>query len=147
MKLKRKIYEALYPIYFGIKELIVDILSFIEELKKPRTWSAILYGTFFVAAWYKNFTLMKWTLPLILIIYFIRQKKERRYIKDMYRRDLKNGIDSDIVKGHYERYVKQCGFSHKERMPFGEWKQKELRGIDEKHKSDQSVQRQKSDSF
>ena len=127
MKIKRKLYEAFYPIYFGLKELLVDILSFIAEFRKPRMWSAILYGTFFVAAYTRNFKLMKWTIPLILIIYFIRQKRDRRYMREIYIKDLKNNIDSDIVKEHYKRYVKQCNFSHKEVLPLDEWKVEELK--------------------
>ena len=139
MTLKRYLYEKLYFIYYSVKELLMDIVNLIEELKKPRMWSAILYATFFVAAYARNFKLMRWTLPLIFIMYLIRQKKERKYISELFEKDLKRSIDSNIVKEHYDIYKKQRYFAHKEFLDFNDWKKIEIKKLNKKHKSVQDA--------
>ena len=127
MKLKRLLYEQLYFVYYSVKELGMDVIHLLLELKKPRMWSAILYGTFFVAAYLRNFRLMKWILPPIFIVYLIRQKKEKQWKGELYEKDLKRNIDSYIVKEHYDLYKRQCYFAHKDPLNFDEWKQFEIK--------------------
>ena len=125
MKLKRLLYERLYFVYYSVKELGMDVVNLLLELKKPRMWSAILYGTFFVAVYLRNFKLMRWTLPIIFIIYLIRQKQEKHWKGELFEKDLKRNIDSYIVKEHYNLYNKQCYFAHKESLDFSRWKKRE----------------------
>ena len=83
---------------------------------------------------------MRWTLPLIFIIYLIRQKKERKYVGELFEKDLKRNILSNIVKEHYELYKKQCYFAHREFLELDGWKKLELKRINEKNKIGQNVQ-------
>ena len=140
VKLKRYLYERLYFIYYSVKEFLLDIVNIIKELKKPKMWLAILYATFFVAAYMRNFKLMKWVLPPIFIVYLIRQKIEKHWKGELFAKDLKRGIDSNIVKEHYSLYKKQRYFAHKEFSDFDEWKANEIKRIGEKHKSVQDAQ-------
>ena len=134
MTLKRQLYERLYFIYYSVKDIFIDIVNLLEDLKKPRMWSTILYVTFFIAAYKRDFKLMKWTLPLIFIVYLIRQKKDTKWKGELFEKDLRRNIDSDIVKDHYKRYTKHCHFSHKEPIRVDEWKLSEIKRLDEKRK-------------
>lgn len=140
MTFKRKLYETIYPYWYGIKELGNDFIDIISQFKKPRTWSAILYATFLIAVYVRNYNLMLWTIPLILLVYFIRNKKENLWKAELYEKDINNNINSDIVKEHYERYKKQCYFAKKDYLPFEEWRQSELKRLEEKNKTDHTSQ-------
>lgn len=133
---KRKIYEELYFIWFGLKELMLAPVQFLTEFKKPRMWSAILYAVFVYAAYTRNIKLVWSVIPLILLVYFIRQKKDTQHIAEIYEKDLRRNIDSDMVKHRYERHQSQCTFAHKSSIAFEDWKKQELQEIDKKHKSD-----------
>lgn len=132
----------MYPYLYGIKELKNDFLEIIRLFKKPKTWSAILYATFLIAIYIRNYNLMWWTIPLISLVYFIRNKRENLWKAELYEKDIKNNIDSDIVNEHYERYKKQCYFARKEFLSFDEWKQSEIKRLDERNKIDQTSQSQ-----
>lgn len=133
---KRKIYEELYFIWFGVKELTLAPIQFLTEFKKPKMWSAMLYVVFVYAAYTRNIKLVWSVIPFILLVYFIRQKKDTQHIAEMYEKDLRRNIDSDMVKHRYERYQSQCSFAHKAPISFEDWKKQELEEIDKRHKSD-----------
>ena len=135
MTLKRRLYEELYFIWFGLKELLMAPVQFLMEFKKPRMWSTILYAVFVYAAYTRNIKLAWSTIPLILLVYFIRQKKDTQHIAEMYEKDLRRNIDSDMVMHRYKRYQSQCTFAHKSPTSFEEWKKQEIEEIDRKHKS------------
>lgn len=139
MTLKRQLYERLYFVYYSVKEIKDDIINFIKEFRKPKMWLLILYVTFFVAVWKRNLKLVWTVLPLIFIVYLIRQKKDTKWRGELFEKDLRRNIDSDIVKEHYKRYTKNCHFSHKEPIGMNEWKKSEIRRLDEKHKNDRDV--------
>lgn len=138
--MKNKLRYTLYWIYYSFKELFIEPFRLLEELKKPKMWATILYIIFFGSVYARNYTVMKWTLPMILIVYLVRQKRDRKYIGEMFIRDLRKDNDTDLVKEHYERYSKQCFFSKTEPISFEEWKKNEIVRIDEKRKSDLDAQ-------
>lgn len=139
MTLKRKLYERLYFIYYAIKDFGKEIVNLISEFKKPRMWFAILCGTFFIAAYTRNRKLMVWAIPFIVLVYFIRHKRENFWKGELFEKDLRRSIDSNIVKDHYRHYTKQCHFSHKEPIGMEEWKKAEIKRLDEKCKNDRDA--------
>lgn len=139
MTLKRLLYEKLYFIYYSVKEIVLDVVNLIEEFKKPRMWSIILYATFFIAVYNRNIRLMWTTLPFIFIVYLIRQKRDTKWRRELFEKDLRKNIDSDIVKKHYEHYKNHCRFSRKEPIGLDEWKLSEIKKLDEKNKSDKNI--------
>lgn len=147
MSIKRKLYEAFYPYWYGLRELMKDGLDILKEFKKPRMWSSILFAIILYGTYIRNFTLLKWAIPLFALVYFLRHKQEKLWKGELYEKDLNNNIDSDIVKEHYERYKKACYFSSKSFITFDEWKQQEITRIHEKHMSDQNAQHQNPPSF
>ena len=127
MKLK----ELLYLVWYSIKSLFTDLLEFFSALKKAKTWSFILYATFFLGVYYRNYTVMKIALPAILLLYILRQNKEPDYNKSVRDRAFQQG-DDEKIKLYYDRYKKQCYYSRKEPLSYDDYKKAEIRKLDEK---------------
>ena len=125
--------NIIFLIWYSVKSLIMDLADLLSALKRAKTWSFILYATFFLAVWYKNYTLMKIALPLILLLYIIRQDKEPDFQKAKKDRAfLRN--DTKRIEGYYEKYKSACYFSRprKEPLNYEDYKKEELRKLFEK---------------
>ena len=135
MKLK----EIPFLIFYSFKSLVMDLVELAESFKKAKTWSFILYATFFLAVYYKQYTLMKIALPIILILYVIRQDKEPEYNKELKEKAFLKGDDKEMLR-YYQRYKKQCYFSKKEALSYEDYKANEVKELKEKRyiESDQS---------
>ncbi|RLE37448.1 hypothetical protein DRJ17_06620 [Candidatus Woesearchaeota archaeon] len=123
-----RIREFGYLLVYSIKSLVFDLFDILSEFKKPKAWSFLLYAVFFVAAYYRKYMLMKWILPLILFVYFIRVKQEGKFKSDLFEKDILAGRKSELVMDYYKRYVSKCEYSGHEPMDFDKWiaKRKEL---------------------
>lgn len=127
MKLK----EIPYLVWFSAKSLVLDLVDLLSALKKAKTWSFILYSTFFLAVYYRQLDLMKIALPLILILYIIRQHKEPNYNKSIRERAFRKN-DNEKIEEYYEKYKKHCFYSRKEFKDYDEYKKDEIKKLDEK---------------
>ena len=105
MKLK----DILFLLWYSIKDILMDFVRLLDELKKPRTWSFILYASLFLIAYYRKLTLTNAVivLSLILLVYVVRQHKDPDFNKAVKEKAfLKN--DDDKIKDYYEQYKRQC---------------------------------------
>jgi len=124
--------DLLFLVWYSIKDLLLDIFMFLEALKKPKTWSFILYATLFLVAYYRKLT---WTnagiiFSLIFLIYIIRQNKDTNFLKALKEKAFLDNDDKKI-RSHYETYTKKCYFSVPRKEPLGyeEYKIEEVRRI------------------
>lgn len=113
--------ELTFLVYYSVKSLIVDLFEFLNSLKKAKTWSFILYATFFLGVYYKNYTVIKIALPLILLLYIIRQNKEPDYNRVVREKAFMSGEDERIMV-YYKKYCKQCFFANTTPKSFEEYK-------------------------
>ena len=125
MKLK----EFMYLLYYSIRSFIDDAVDMLSELKNPKAWSYILLSTFALCLYYQRYVLVWWLIPLFFIVKVIRDEKDSKYRKEMYENDIRKDKDTDIVFDHYERYKKDCKYSHKVSLEYGEWKEGEVKRI------------------
>ena len=122
------LYEPIYLLWFSIKDAGLSVIETLQELKKPRTWLAILVGTVFIVFITRKYALFKWILPLIIIVYIIRQKVDGKYKHTMRVNALMN--DNNLVlEPYYEKYKKECRFIKKEPLSYEEWKKEELNKV------------------
>lgn len=124
-------YDLGYSIYYSFKGLwqpIKDVPSnffrLFKELKKPRSWSGLLYGSALYSVITGNLKLFKWLVPMIAIIYYIRQRIDGEYRQGIYHRALKTDNDF-ILKDEYDKHVKKLYFMKKKPESYDEWKEKE----------------------
>src|SRR3990167_10088313 len=114
-----------YLVYDSLKSLVMDLVGLAASLKKAKTWSFILYATFFLAVYYKNYIVMKIALPLILILYILRRQKEPEFNTALRKRAFLNNNDKEIME-HYEKYKKQCFYSKAEPLSYEDYKREEI---------------------
>ena len=126
--------DLLFLIWYSIRDIILDMLRFLEAFKSPKTWSFILYATLFLMAYYRKLTPKNAIIiiALILVVYVVRQHKDpdfNRAVKE--KAFLRN--DDDKIKRYYENYKKQCYFSvpRKEPLNYEEYKHKEVKKVQE----------------
>lgn len=126
MKLK----ELWYLLLYSFKSFFSEMMSYIYELKKPRTWSTIFLVIFILGLYQQNITLIKWSLPFIALIYIIRQKVDGSYRKDKFTKDIALNKDTEIVKEYYNSYVQKTIRRNEELninksiMSYNDWKEK-----------------------
>ena len=124
--------DLLFLVWYSIKDILMDIFRFLEALKKPKTWSFILYSTLFLMAYYRKLTWANATIiiSLIFLIYIIRQNKDTDFLKALKEKAFLNNNDGKI-RPHYETYTKKCYFSvpRKEPLSYEEYKIEELKRI------------------
>ena len=130
------IYEPLYSLKYSFKEIGRDLLDFLSDFKKPGTWSAILYVVCFYAVLKKNYNLFSWLIPLIALIYIIRQRVDGKYRIELFKKALRNNNEL-ILKEEYKKYTRECYFTKQEPNIFETWKELELRKIDSMESSSQ----------
>ena len=128
--------DLLFLIEYSIKDILFDVVRVLEALKKPKTWSFVLYATLFLMAYYRKLTAINAIviISLILIIYIARQKKDPDFDKAVKEKAfLRN--EEDKIKNYYETYKRQCYFTipRKEPLSYEEYKEKELKKIEEKN--------------
>ena len=122
------LYEPLYLLWFSIKDAWLGVIETLAELKKPRTWLAILTGTIFVAFITKRYDLFKWFIGLMIIVYVIRQKVDGRY-KHMMRINALMDDNNFVLEPYYERYRKECRFTRREPLDYESWKKEEIKKV------------------
>lgn len=120
-----------YLVWYSIMDILADLFRYIESLKNPRTWSFILYAVLFIGAYYKQYTLIKISLPLILLIYIIRQRKEPEFNRKLRERAFLKNDDSKI-SSYYEEYKNYCFFSRKDALSYEGFKKEEIQKITER---------------
>ena len=127
--------NLLFLIWYSVRDILLDIIRLIEALKKPKTWSFILYATLFLMAYYRKLTITNAIIIifLILVIYIARQKKDPEFNKAVKEKAF-IGNEEDKIQEYYETYKKQCYFTipRKEPLSYEGYKQKELENIREK---------------
>ena len=123
--------EMLYLLGYSIKHLLNDLVDFLLEFKKAKTWGFIFYFTL-VYAYFTNNIVLYWTaLPIIGLIYVVRQHKEPRYHLELKKKALLTNNESEVRK-YYESYKKNCFFSNKNPMSYEAFKESELKKLQEK---------------
>jgi len=122
-----------YLVYDSLKSLVMDLVGLAASLKKAKTWSFILYATFFLAVYYKNYIVMKIALPLILILYILRRQKEPEFNTALRRMVFLTNNDKEIGV-YYEQYKKQTSFvfPRRESLSYEEYKREEIEKLKEK---------------
>ena len=122
-----------YLVYDSLKSLVMDLVELAASLKKAKTWSFILYATFFLAVYYKNYIVMKIALPLILVLYILRRQKEPEFGTTLRKRAFLRNNDKEIQE-YYEQYKRQCYFTIPKRVPlsYEDYKREEIEKLKEK---------------
>jgi len=110
MTLKQKAKDILFLLYDSGKALVTDFIELISSLKQAKTWSFILYAVIIIAAYTRNLTLMKVTIPFILILFVARRNQDPSYHAAVRRRAFNNN-DLDKLEKYYRRYIKDCKYS------------------------------------
>lgn len=118
------VYDPIYSIWYSVKDIGLEIIGFLQEFKKPNTWSSILYVACFYAFMTKNFTLFKWLIPSIVVVYIIRQRIDGRYRHEIYQNALLNN-NNTILEEEYERYKRECHFTKQSALDYTQWKEQE----------------------
>lgn len=129
--------DLLFLILYSIKDILLDIVRVLEALKKPQTWSFILYAALFLMAYYRKLTIINAVviIGLILFIYIARQHKDPDFNKVIKEKAFLEN-DEDKIKDYYEAHKKQCYFTipRKEPLSYEEYKEKELRNLEDREK-------------
>lgn len=130
--------EFIYLIRYALASWFYDGVEFISMLKKARTWSYMLYGTIIVALYYNNLKIVYIVLPLVFILYIVRQSKETKFNRDLKEKSFLEN-DEQKIKSYYETYKKQCFFSHPKREPleYEDYKKYEINKINERKSSEE----------
>ena len=130
---KMKLKHIPYLVYDSLKSLVRELVELAASLKKAKTWSFILYATFFLAVYYEKYNIMKIALPLILILYIVRRQKEPEFNTALKGRAFLNNIDSE-TQLYYEQYKKQTSFvfPRRESLSYEEYKREEIEKLKEK---------------
>ena len=123
--------ELAYLVWYSIKSLLGDFVNLLLEFKRPETWFYILMAAFMFAAYYREITVIKWLVPLILIIYIIRHKQEGKYHTDLVEKAFLKGDDT-ILQEEYEKYIRDCFYKKLSPYSYDEWKSKEKKEIENK---------------
>ena len=122
-----KLREYLWLVYYSfVLEPFEEICYLFESIKKPKTWFYAALGIATYGAYYKKYNVIKAMLPIIIILYIIRQKIEGSYRRSLLTNDLSKNKDTEIVKQAYENYKKKCFFSNSEPLEYEQWKQREI---------------------
>ncbi len=128
-----KIKHIPYLIYDSIKSLVMELVELANSIKKAKTWSFILYATFFLAVYFKQYTLMKIALPLILVLYVMRRQKEPEFNLALKRRAFLTNNDEEI-REYYKQYERICYFTFPRREPlsYEDYKKEEIEKLKER---------------
>jgi len=119
------VYEPGYSIYHSIKSIGLEVGDLLLQLKKPRTWFAILIFVMVYGIITKDILLLKWAPISILIVYWLRQRIDGKYKRELKLKALMHNNDI-ILKEEYEKYKRTCYFSKKEALDYELWKKEEL---------------------
>ena len=123
----------LFLIWYSIKDILMGIVYLMESLKKPKTWSFILYAALFLMAYYRKLTIINAAVVifLILVIYTARQNKDPEFNKAVREKAFLDNEEAKIQE-YYETYKKQCYFTvpRKEPLSYEEYKQYEIKKIE-----------------
>lgn len=119
------VYDPLYSLWYSVKEFFRDLADMVEEIKKPRTWLSVLYIVSFYSIFYKKWTLFRWLIPCIIIVYIIRQRVDGRYRRDIKKKAFLTNNET-ILKEEYRKYQRDCYFSHKDNLSYELWKEHEI---------------------
>lgn len=123
--------DVLFLLWDSIKALFMDLVDLFGALKKAKTWSFILYATFILAVYYRNMTVIKIALPLIILLYIARRSNEPEYMRAYKDRAFLND-DEEVIGEYYEKYKRQCFFTNKEPLPYEEYKKEEIKKIQDR---------------
>lgn len=118
--------EIGYLIWYSIKDIFVACIQSLSELKKPRMWLTLSIAVIALAFYTQKYYLIKWFLPLAIIMYLVRNKQEGGYKYEMRKRAILSGNEK-VILAEYGRYTKQCAYSHKEPIPYDYWKKEEVK--------------------
>ena len=130
--------DLLFLVWYSIKDVLLDIVRFIEALKSPKTWSFVLYATLFLMLYYRKLTITSSIIifSLILVIYIARQNNDPEFNRAMREAAFLNN-EEDKISEYYENYKKQCYFTvpRKEPLNYDNYKEEELRKLQQSKKS------------
>ena len=133
--------DLLFLVAYSIKDILLDVLRVLEILKKPQTWSFVMYVSLFLIAYYQKLTKVNAAvlLSLILVIYVVRQHKDPEFNRAVKDKAFLKNDDLKVMK-YYEDYKKRCYFSvpRKEPLSYEEYQQKEVEEIKERKKESTS---------
>ena len=124
-----------FLVYDSFRALVMDLVHMFKTLKKASTWSFILYATFFVGAYYRNYTVMKIALPLMIVVYILRRRVEPEFTESLKERAFLKNKEIEI-REYYERYKTRCKFSRVQPLEFEDYKQEELKKIQSRKQSE-----------
>lgn len=120
-----KIRELYYLIVYSIVSFISDILEIFSLIRKPQTWSYIVFFSIIIAGYYQKYKVVPYLIVSMFLIKIIRDKKEGAYRKYIFDHDIKNDIDSTLVKESYRKYKQKEEIIKKIPLSFEDWKAKQ----------------------
>ena len=103
------IYETIYSVWYSIKQLGNSFVELIESFKHPDTWNSIMYVIVFYAVLTRNTKIVKWSIPIIITIYIIRQRIAGGHHVEIRERALRSN-NQYILKDEYNKYTRDCYF-------------------------------------
>lgn len=123
--------ELIFLLWYSLKAFTNEMISLIMAFKKPETWFYLAIATFIITAYYRKIGVMLWSIPMMIIIYIIRQKQEGIYKAQLKEKAFLRG-DEDILQEEYEKYIKNCFYKIPKVSPmsYDEWKLKEKEEIE-----------------
>jgi hypothetical protein len=122
-----RIRQLIYFLYDSIiREPLSELISFIDELKKPKIWLYFAIATLIFATYRRDIRLVKIVLPVLLIIYLIRKKQQGSYKHHLFKSDILNRKDSSIVRDKYGEYVSAMHFKERTPLEYNSWKEKQF---------------------
>ncbi len=126
--------QMLFLAWYSVKSLLWgDLVSTLSILKRAKTWSYVFYAILFIMAYYGKLTLLNGFLvaSAIFVLYMIRQRKEPEFnVLLTEQAFLQN--DDEIIRKHYNRYVKECFYTKHQPVEYEEYKKEEKLKIIEK---------------
>lgn len=121
------VYDHLYSWWYSIKELG----KVFDEIKNPRTWSALFYVMAIYSFITGNRKLFYWSVPLIFLVYVVRQR-DTGYYKDNIKEKALRTDNLIILEDIYDKYKRKCHFTEQEPLEFELWKDLEKNKLDSK---------------
>jgi hypothetical protein len=121
-----KIKNLPFLIWDSVKNILNDFFDYLALLKKPKTWSFILYATVFLMYYYGFKDTLTWVLVLLLIIiiYIIRRSHEADFTLSIKKRAFVKGNEEEM-RGYYQTYKKDCFYRKVVPLEYEEYKKQE----------------------
>lgn len=123
------LYEPLYSVWYSARQIGNDAVDLAKELKRPNTWSAILYVACFYAFMKRDLTLFTWLIPAIVFVYVYRQRVDGRYRGELKKKAFLNN-DKIVLEEEYEKYKRECHFTKQVALDYTQWVETEKRKLE-----------------